>query len=78
MFYNKWVLSDFDRQYVGAIDKNGHKIIWIVCFCKNERYQPYWDSQPRLIMDGGDWNDWNVKIDLTDNKYYDLQINGEG
>ncbi|MDN3594179.1 hypothetical protein [Zunongwangia endophytica] len=66
-------LKKFKRQYLPIINDKGEKVIWINFFCKDENPIP----KDRIIMmlDGGNCF-FNIKINLTKNTYYDLQING--
>jgi hypothetical protein len=76
-FKSNKFLKNYTRQYLGATDKNGHKIIWINCFCgKPDPKDTQWKTTPFIVDDGGDCF-FNIKIDLSDKKYFDLQINGE-
>lgn len=68
--------DDYDRQFIGAIDPNGDKIIWINCFCKGEESSfKDWKNKIVFVNDGGDCF-FNVKINITKNTYYDLMVNG--
>lgn len=54
------------------VDANGETVVWINAYC---------DSAPphrgiRFVHDGGDCY-WQVKVNLTRKKIYDLSINGE-
>ncbi len=64
----------FRRQYVPYILENGDKIVWINFFC----YEPEndkWKSEILSFRDGGSCF-FNIKVNLTEKKYYDFYING--
>jgi hypothetical protein len=69
-------LSEYTRQYMCGIDKNGHQVIWINCVCHFfDPNDTSWEKTPYMVDDGGDCY-FSVKIDLTEKKYFDLMING--
>lgn len=65
-------LESYTRQYVGVINRKGEKVIWI-----NMVMDPSSDASKRLffVFDGCSYY-WNVKVNLTTSKVYDLSING--
>lgn len=67
-------LSKYKRQYITATDLKGEKQVWVNCFCDN------WDTNsrknPLIVMDGGNCY-FNLKINLTTEKYYSLIVNIE-
>jgi hypothetical protein len=67
-------LKRYKRQYVAVINNKGEKEIWINFFC-NDWYMD-WKKEIIIVKDGGDCF-FNLKINLTTRKYYDLMINGE-
>ncbi len=66
-------LKKYRRQYVAITDKKGHHIVWLNCFCgfftKNTKQNVFY------VSDGGDCY-FQLKIDLTDNKYFEFSVNG--
>ncbi|RPD42633.1 hypothetical protein [Chitinophaga barathri] len=65
-------LSGYGRQYVGYMNVAGERIVWV---------NAIWGGFPlhrgiESVKDGGDYY-WNVKVNLTRKKVYDLYINGE-
>jgi hypothetical protein len=67
-------LSRYKRQYIAVTNKQGEKVVFINCFCGDLDK----DSRNRLFIvnDGGNCF-FNVMINLTTNKYYDLTVNGD-
>src|SRR5260370_4573202 len=67
-------LDRYDRQFIGAINENGDKIIWVNCFCKErENFFIGWKDKIVFIDDAGTCF-FNVKINITKNIYYDLTV----
>lgn len=65
-------LGRYWRQYVGYVNTKGERVVWVNAYC---------DSAPpergiHFVRDGGDCY-WQVKMNLTRKKIYDLSINGE-
>lgn len=69
-------IKKYRRQYLGYTTTDGHKILYINMFWDDAKYVKGWLKQV-VIVQGGGSNYLNVKYDLTDNKLYDLQINGD-
>ena len=67
-------LKKYKRQYVGLIDENGDKSVWINYFHDSGDF-PQWDQQLVEVNDGGD-NFFNIKVNLNKKNSYDLSING--
>ena len=68
----------YKRQYVPYIDKNGHRCVWINCFCSDySNDYSDWKKSIILIQDGGSCY-LNLTIDLTDMSYSNFEINGSG
>jgi hypothetical protein len=65
-------LARYKRQYIPVINEKGEKEVWVNCFCDNP---PNWKNEIEQVMDGGNCF-FNVKINLTKKKYYDLMVNG--
>ncbi len=68
--------EEYYKQFVGAIDSAGDKIIWINCFCKKEA-DTFKDWKDRIIRvsDGGNCF-INVKTNISKNKYTEFNVNG--
>ena len=64
-------LSKYSRQFVPVINKNGEKEIWVNCYCGHQL-----QKKIILVQDGGNCF-FNLKINLTTKKYYDLIINSD-
>jgi hypothetical protein len=72
---NDLVHSQYKRQYIPYISKNGTKHIKVICFCRDEGIN--WKKEVLLVYDGGDCF-FEVIINLATNTYSDLMINGDG
>jgi len=66
-------LDNYNRQYVPVINDKGEKEVWINCFC--ETWDSDWKNEIIEVDDGGNCF-FNLKINLTKEKYYDLMVNG--
>jgi hypothetical protein len=66
-------LKLYKRQYVVTVNTNGEVEVWVNCFCS------YWDRDWKkeviYVCDGGNCY-FNLKINLTTGKCYDLYVNG--
>ena len=68
--------DEYNMQFVGAIDENGDKIIWVNCFCKKEKDSfKKWKDEIVHVSDGGNCF-INVKVNITKNTYTDFMVNG--
>ncbi len=67
-------LGQYKRQYVGLIEKNGNKTIWINYFYDNGSFSN-WDKSLVFVLDGGN-SFFNIKANLNKKQCYDLRING--
>ncbi|WP_026898918.1 hypothetical protein [Daejeonella oryzae] len=67
--------NEYFKQGLSILNKRNEKEVWINCISKLNRYT---DWQMRIIKayDGGDAY-FNLKINLTTGKVYDISINGE-
>lgn len=70
---------NYRRQYFGYINKNGHKILFINCFCEEDKGTPnffenLWLTHEVIASDGGSCF-WSVRYDLGSGIFFDLQIN---
>lgn len=66
-------LKQYHRQYFAAVNKNRDKIVIINCFCEKPALN--WKEEFCDIDDGGDCY-FKLKINLTQNKIFELDING--
>jgi hypothetical protein len=68
----------YRRQYVPFIDTDGHRKVWINCFCSDFNFSyPFWKKSIVLVDDGGSCF-FNVVINLTDNSFTNFEVNGNG
>ena len=67
-------LARYKRQYIATINAKGEKEVWINCFCNTHNRN--WRQQIIGVRDGGNCY-FNLKINLTTGKYYDLMVNGD-
>jgi hypothetical protein len=70
--------ESYRRQYIGLIEKNGDKTIWINYFHTSflETF-PDWDEHLVFVIDGGNAF-FNIKVNLNTGTCYDLKINDNG
>lgn len=68
-------LNSYKRQYIAVLNQEGEKLVWVNCFCIS--YDNQWRYAPVMVKDGGSCY-FNVTINLTQNKYYEFSVNGEG
>jgi hypothetical protein len=64
---------DYKRQYVSIINSNGEKEVWINCFC--DSFDMDWKKQILHVNDGGNCF-FNLKVNLSTKKCYDIFVNG--
>lgn len=69
-------LFRYKRQYVGYIDEKGDKIVWINYIISKDKAQTSSLSKNVIIVLDGCSNYWNIKVNISKAKLYDLQING--
>ena len=67
-------LDRYRRQYYATTNKKGEKEVWVNCFCDN--WGKNWRKELIFVLDGGNCY-FNLKINLTSGKYYDLMVNGD-
>jgi len=67
-------LNKYNRQYVGYIDSDGNRIIWINFIWKKD-CPANWEKDIILNTDGCSYF-WQVKINLKEKKFFDLYVNG--
>lgn len=71
--YNRKNYDVYVRQYVGVINNEGEKEVWINVFC-NDMKDEEWKKGIISVADGGDCA-FNLKVNLNKKTYYDLIIN---
>lgn len=64
-------LNKYKRQYIAVINTKGEKEVWVNCFCGT---MPNWTKKIIYVFDGGNCY-FNLKINLKQNKYYELIVN---
>ena len=67
--------NEYFKQGISILNKNNEKVVWINCISKRGRYSD-WKMQIIETSDGGDAY-FNLKINLTTGKVYDISINGD-
>jgi len=67
-------LKRYKRQYIAMINGKGEKEVWINCIC--DIYTKDWRNGLIIVLDGGNCF-FNLKINLTAKKYFELSVNGE-
>ena len=79
-------LKSYRRQYFGYIDDNGNKIIYATFnwdrYSLFDRLRGYyrdesenWKKDKEMVLDGCSYH-WEIKINLDNEKLFDLGING--
>jgi hypothetical protein len=63
----------YKRQYICYITKKGEKIVYVNCFCGSMNID--WHKQMMIVQDGGNCF-FNLKINLSTQKYFDFMVNG--
>jgi hypothetical protein len=66
-------LKRYKRQYIAVTNKIGEKEVWINFFCETMKMN--WKEDIVVVMDGGNCF-FNLKINMTTKKYFDLTVNG--
>lgn len=66
-------LNRYKRQYVPVINDKGEKEVWVNCFC--DTWDSDWKKEIIEVLDGGNCY-FQMKINLTEKKYYDFMVNG--
>ena len=67
-------LKEYKRQYMVIKNDQGEKKVWVNCFC--DTLNEYWKKQLVIVMDGGKCY-FNLKVNLSTEKAYELVVNGE-
>jgi len=70
-------LSNYKRQYFGAINGRGQKLIWINCFHKEDNSFADWKTEEVSVQDGGDWF-FNIVTNIDTNECYRFIRNSIG
>jgi hypothetical protein len=63
----------YKRQIIAATSRKGEKEVWINCFCQT--HDRNWKTQLIEVDDGGECY-FNMKINLSEKRCYDLVVNG--
>ncbi|MBC5774366.1 hypothetical protein H8S95_09865 [Pontibacter sp. KCTC 32443] len=71
-------LSNYSRQYFGAVNEKGQKLIWINCFAKQSAFiNPTWKIEEVSVDDGGDWF-FNIITNIDTDECYGFFRNSIG
>jgi len=70
-------LGTYLRQYVGFIDPQGNKVVWVNFVRAQKRFEEILEKYVIEVSDGGA-NYWNVKVSFSENNLFELMINGRG
>jgi hypothetical protein len=68
-------LEYYGRQYVAMFNEKGEKEVWINCFCS--ALDSDWKKEIISVSDGGNCF-FQVTVNLTQGRYVDLYVHGEG
>lgn len=68
-------LKKYLRQYVGFINNNGEKIVWVNFIWENNTSKAKMSKDIIDVMDGASYY-WNIKVNLSKNQLFDLSVNG--
>jgi hypothetical protein len=63
----------YKRQYVAVINNKGEKEVWVNGLCST--WNSRWKKELLLVNDGGNCN-FNLKINLTTKKCFEVVVNG--
>ena len=69
-------LNKYIRQYVGFINENNEKVIWVSFIWEKYSRRHHLEKDIIHVLDGGSYY-WNVMVDIKNNNLYDLDVNGE-
>lgn len=67
-------LERYKRQYVAVEDNSCDKIVWVNCFC--DVTDTLWKHSVIEVLDGGNCF-FNIKLNITKQKCFDLHVNGD-
>jgi hypothetical protein len=71
-------LIKYKRQLIAVVNSKGEKEVWVNCFRPSTNFDySYWSHTIVHVSDGGNYF-FNVRINLTTNKYYNFRVNGFG
>lgn len=69
-------LKKYVRQYIGVVNSEGEKVIWVNFIWKDKTENlPQLDQEIGVVLDGCSYY-WNLKVNLDSKEAYDLQVNG--
>lgn len=69
-------LNKYIRQYVGFINTNNEKVIWVNFIWGEYSRRHHLEKDIINVFDGGSYY-WNVTVDNKNGCLYNLQVNGE-
>lgn len=69
-------IKKYVRQYVGVINENGDKVLWVNFVWKSDADRKRLSEDIETVLDGCS-HYWNVKINIDEEIVYDLRVNGE-
>lgn len=70
-------LKKYLRQYVGFLDKNGDKVIWVNFIWKNKISEEMIKKDIVQVSDGCSYY-WNIQININKKELSNLSVNGQG
>ncbi|MBC7495268.1 MAG: hypothetical protein H7221_09695 [Flavobacterium sp.] len=65
---------NYRKQLIVVINKKGEKEVWVNCLCHNWDNSK-WKTEIIVVDDGGNCY-FNLKINLTTKRFYNLSVNG--
>ena len=68
-------LADYKRQLVPFVNSRGEKEVYVNCCCDDTT--SYWRKRLVDVLDGGSCY-FQVRVNLTSQRYFDLSVNGNG
>ncbi|WP_437921619.1 hypothetical protein [Sphingobacterium sp. LRF_L2] len=69
-------LKKYVRQYIGVINENGDKVLWVNFVWKSGADRKRLSEDIETVLDGCS-RYWNIKINVDEGILYDLRVNGE-
>lgn len=69
-------LKKYVRQYVGVINENGDKVLWVNFVWKLGADRKGLSEDIENVLDGCS-HYWNIKVNVDEEILYDLRVNGE-
>lgn len=70
-------LKRYFRQYVGFIDKDGNRIVWINLLWENYMSEESLKKDIVQVLDGCSYY-WNISVNIDKELLQDLSVNGRG